>query len=246
MKEPFTSINLNTLAYIIALVLVTGCELNSGKSVEPQDKSVSGNASARKAGGTINSIPPGGCPDGYVWDNVKGQCVRPAPAYPDVSPSSITFNSSQAYSQPYQQGSSLTVLITPGSTVNGVAYHKAELFKDGIPLNDRLIIGMKREGTTTTYYSNYHDINGKYIGKLTVNNNNQFGSFSKGYSGEAGGAGWTSRGFIGNWAKCVGQTLSTMTSGTALGTLGGGLCMVWAVQCAGTIGLACVAATVLS
>jgi hypothetical protein len=224
------------------LLFLSSCETTGEKDVQPSNDP---SASARRGAGTLMNPPADGCPDGYYWNG--SQCVREQVTYPDLATSTITYNTAAATTYPYQSGSSLSVKITPGSTINGVSYYKGELYRDGISLNDRVIFGIRRSPTvTTTFFTNYYDINGLYIGKLTVINNNQFGSYSPGYTGSVGGTGWNSRGFIGQWGKCVGQTLSYFGNGTALGAVAGLGCLVWGPQCAGWIGLGCVAAVVLS
>lgn len=54
---------------------MASCNKTEQEQVRPMD-----NLAGARKGQPVNAIPPGGCPEGYTWDNQLGKCVRnPAP-----------------------------------------------------------------------------------------------------------------------------------------------------------------------
>jgi hypothetical protein len=235
MKNIAKIINFNTVAAIFALLFTSSCEMTPDKSIEPQSELSNVDASARK-GVIINSPPVGGCPEGYIWNNTLGECV-PTTSYPDINPSTITFNETQSTFQNVQN-TNATVKATPGSIINGKQYWRHQIYVGGAPTNEKMIVAIYN-ASSTLIYTDYYDIAGKHIGKLGVINGNQFYSWKPSYSGTPDGSGFAGRGFLGGWGKCVAGVASQMTNGSAISSLSMLACWAWSGPCAAAVGIGC-------
>lgn len=211
----------------------TSCNTVHDDSVKP----ISINQAKNSNEISPNNIPPGGCPDGYEWNNRIGQC-EPVPVdYGDINPNTITYNSSEAYFTSYSDiPPEWNVKITPGNIINDKKYYHLELFKNGNPVNETLIIGITR--ISSFDYTDYYDHNGTRHGQLKVYNGT-FKGWEPTYTGAPGGTDYNRRNLVGLWGQCVGSVINQMADGSVIGSAAGLSCFAWGPPCAASIGIGC-------
>lgn len=193
-------------------------------------------------------MPIDGCPPGFQWDPFLEECVeeypQPEPTS-DINPSSITWNSQQSYFTGVETiyNRSVKKKITPGSTINGISYVKAEIYINNNATGEKLIIGSQH--ISSSHFIDYHDIYGNFIGRMETLED-EFQSFTPGWSGSIDGSDYIAQGFFGRWGDCVARVLDDMAGGTVIGSTAAILCIYMGPECAATIAVVCAISALIS